>query len=193
MKKKLTQEDIVNTAINLAENSSWEKVRLFDIAAALNIDLETIRHYFREKDEIIDAYFARADQRMLQSTATPEYITLPPQKKLHFLLMNWLKTFTGHQVVVRQMLTSKLEPGHLHIQIPALLRISRTVQWWREAAHRQTSLPKRAFEEIGLTTIYLATFTYWLFDHSPAIKETELFLERRLQGAAAIARFFRFE
>lgn len=194
MKKKSPhlRDDIVNTAIYLAENSSWEKVRLFDIAAALDTDLDTIYQYFSEKDEIIDAYFDRADQIMLQNAKNPECISLPAQKKLHFLLMKWLNTFVGHQAVVRQMIGSKLEPGHIHIQIPALLRISRTVQWWREAAHRQTILPKRAFEEAGLTTIYLATFTYWLFDHSAEMKETGNFLEKKLQCAAAIAHFFHF-
>jgi len=77
-----------------------------------------------------------------------------------------------------------LEPGHLHIQIPALMRISRTVQWWREAAHRSTSCVQRAIEETGLTAIYLTTFIYWLYDDSHNATATNYFLEKRLAQAS---------
>ena len=120
-------EDIINTAIAIAEKSSWESVRLFDIATELDKNLDDIRHYFREKDEIIDAYFDRADKAMLKASTTAEFASLSSQKKLLVLLMVWLNTFHNHKPVLRQMINSKLELGHIHIQIPGLLRISRTV------------------------------------------------------------------
>ena len=50
---------IIDTAIAIAERSSWEAVRLFDIAAELNISLDDIRLYFREKEDLIDAKVQR--------------------------------------------------------------------------------------------------------------------------------------
>ena len=183
-------DDVIYAAITIAEISSWESVRLFDIATVLNIDLDDIRHFFREKDEIIDAYFDLADKAMLNASTTPNFILHSSQKRLHILLMAWLNTFKNHKHVVRQMIYSKLEPGHIHIQIPALLRVSRTVQWWREAAERQATLPYRAIEETALTAIYLSTFCYWLFDNSHDASKTQLFLKKKLYQVGKLSHIF---
>jgi len=166
--------------IELALKSSWEKLRLMDLALALNIDLNTIRYFFSDKDHIIDGYFDQADEEMLRLPSKPEFTALSPKEKLHTLLMTWLKTFEGKQKLVRQMLAHKLEPGHLHLQFAALKRISQTVQWWREAAGLTATFPSRAFEESALTMVYLLTFSYWLFDNSRENSATARFLEKKL-------------
>lgn len=43
------KNEIINTAIDIAQDTSWEKVRLIDIAKALNIDLNTIRYFLRKR------------------------------------------------------------------------------------------------------------------------------------------------
>ena len=76
-------EAIVNTAVSLASHSSWESVRLSEIAAQLNISLADIYYCFAEKEQIGDAWFDRADQNMLkvmQSSvfeASDQHSTLP--------------------------------------------------------------------------------------------------------------------
>jgi hypothetical protein len=86
------------------------------------------------------------------------------------------------------MIGAKLEPGHIHIQIPAIMRISRTVQWMREAAQRDATFLRRALEETALTTLYLATFTHWMFDESNNSQRTRTFLEQNLQLAEILDR-----
>jgi hypothetical protein len=86
------------------------------------------------------------------------------------------------------MIVNKLEPGHVHYQIAGLLRVSRTVQWLREAAQRDAVLPWRAFEETALTAIYLTTFAYWMLDDSPDSARTRTLLERLLRRAESLAR-----
>jgi len=60
------------------------------------------------------------------------------------------------------MLAYKLEFGHIHLQVPGLMRISRTVQWFREAACLDATGIQRVLEESTLTAIYLVTFARWL-------------------------------
>jgi len=50
----------------------------------------------------------------------------------------------------------------LFLQVPGLMRISRTVQWFREAACLDATGIQRILEESTLTAIYLMTFTRWL-------------------------------
>jgi hypothetical protein len=103
--------------------------------------------------------------------------------------MHWLTALSPRRRVTRQMILGKLEPGHLHIQIPGLLRVSRTVQWMREAAQRDTaSMMQRALEETATTSIYLMTFVHWMADDSPQSARTAAFLDQRLKEAETLAR-----
>lgn len=180
------REAIVDTAVTIAERSHWESVRLFDVAAELDITLDDIRAHFREKEDLVDAWFDRADSRMLKTAETVEFLSLPPRERLQHLIMAWLDALAAHRKVTRQMIGGKLEPGHLHIQIPAILRVSRTVQWVREAAQRDATYVRRALEETALTTIYLSTFAYWMQDDSENSQNTRDFLAHKLKYAESL-------
>lgn len=179
-------DDIINCSVRLASSSSWESVRLSDIAAQLNISLADIYDCFAEKEQISDAWFDRADQNMLKAMQSIVFATLDNQQKFHHLMMAWLEPLAINHKVTRQMILNKLEPGHLHIQIPALLRISRTVQWLREAADQHSTLPWRAVDETALTGVYLITFCCWLTDNTSMYKRTRRCLERQLKVASKI-------
>lgn len=178
------RDRIVDQALALAEQSgSWEAVRLHQVAQVLLISLDDIRAYFREKEDIVDAWFDRADGALLAEAVRPEVAAAPMRERLARTLMAWLRTLAGHRRVTRQMILNKLEPGHVHYQVAGLLRVSRTVQWWREAAGRAAALPRRAFEEVGHTSIYLATFAYWMYDESEGSSRTAALLDRLLARA----------
>lgn len=180
------RERILDIAIMLAEEKRWEAVRLQEVASRASLSLEDIRAEFSEKDELIDAWFERADRAMLIDASTLAHTRLAPQQRMHRAIMTWLNALAGHRRVTRQMILGKLEPGHLHLQIPALMRISRTVQWMREAAGYQAVFPRRALEETVHTSIYLATFSRWMFDDSVRSQRTHRFLRRQLKLASPV-------
>ena len=178
---------ILETALNLAAESSWESVRLHHISEHLGIPLDQIRQHYREKEDLIDAWFDRADQAMLKVSEGTGFSELSRQQRLYATLMAWLDALSEHRITTRQMIQGKLEPGHIHYQVGGLLRISRTVQWWREAAGIQSTLPLRAFEEAALTGLYLVTFSHWLMDQSQNAQTTRDFLKSRLERAERIS------
>jgi AcrR family transcriptional regulator len=177
------RERIIDAAIDLAERDSWEVVRLHAVAARLGITLDDIRCFFREKEDLVEGFFDRADQAMLRAADAPGFAALGTRARLNRVIMAWLDALAPHRRVTRQMIGGKLEPGHLHIQIPGLMRVSRTVQWMREAAYRDASHLRRALEEIATTTVYLATFCYWMWDDTPGSCDTRRFLDRELEIA----------
>jgi AcrR family transcriptional regulator len=172
-----TADQIINTAVELGEQKSWEAVRLHDVAAALGITLNDVHAHFREKEDIVEAWFERADSAMLRMAQAPDFSFLTPHQRLHQLIMTWLASLYPYRKATRQMIYGKLEPGHLHVQIPGLMRVSRTVQWMREAAGRDATYLRRALEESGLTSIYLATFFHWMNDSSSGSSRTSRFLD----------------
>ncbi|HXF66796.1 MAG TPA: TetR/AcrR family transcriptional regulator [Burkholderiales bacterium] len=182
------RERIVDAALELGERTSWEAVRLHDVADTLGITLDDVRHCFREKEDLVDAWFDRADAAMLRMAEAPGFAQLAPRERLQRLMMTWLETLAPHRKVTRQMILGKLEPGHIHILFPGILRVSRTVQWMREAAHRDATYLRRALEETGLTTIYLMTFFYWMNDDTPGASATSRFLEGWLAAAERLDR-----
>lgn len=183
VKQTQERERFVDAALALAANGDWEAVRLADVADATGGTLADIREYFREKEELADAVFERADRAMLEAAARPEVQAMAPVQRLHHLLMSWLEPLAPHRRAIRQILRNKLEPGHLHVQFPALLRISRTVQWLREGAGRRATFAHRAIEESVLTSIYLTTVIRWLGDESPGAEHTARLLRRLLERA----------
>lgn len=184
------RDRIIDAALAMAERQSWESLRLHDVAVELKLDLNEVRACFREKEDITEAWFDRADAHMLAISTDPGFSKLTPRERIHRLIMTWLSALSAHRRVTRQMICGKLEPGHLHYQFTGLLRVSRTVQWVREAAHRDALLPWRALEETGLTAIYLATFFYWMRDASENAQRTSAFLDRLLQRAERAAHCF---
>lgn len=178
---------IVDTALALGAQRSWEAVRLHDVAAAAGLTLEDVRLYFREKEDVVDAWFDRADSAMLKAAEDPAFADLTVRARLHLLIMAWLAALAPHRRVTRQMIYGRLEPGHVHIQVPGLMRVSRTVQWMREAARQDATYLRRALEESALTNIYLMTFFYWMRDDSENSVRTAAFLDGWLARAERAA------
>lgn len=179
---------ILDTALSLAQSSSWEKIHLYMIAQELEISLDQIRQNYPEKDDLVEAWFDRADSAVLNIRPYPDFINLSAHERLHQVMMTWFEALASHRRITGEMLLYKLEFGHIHLQALGVMRISRTVQWFREAARIDTTSLRRVLEEIGMTTIYLMSFARWLNDDSPGFNKTREFLDQLLLNAEQCAK-----
>lgn len=186
--KRISAKSILDTALDLATANGWEALHLHDVATQMGINLDQIRKYFNQKDDLVEAWFDRADSAMLKDAAAPDYLELTPQERLHRSIMTWLYALSTHREVTHQMLQYKFEIGHVHLQVLGLLRVSRTVQWFLEAAQRRSEHVRRVVEEITVTTMYLATFAHWFRDESPQSERTSALLTTLLTRADVILR-----
>ncbi|AYC34930.1 TetR family transcriptional regulator [Pseudomonas cavernae] len=173
-------EQILDTALQLADLCGWERLQLFAVAAELGVGLEAIGRHYRQKDDLVEAWFDRADRALLAHAQAEALIGLDAAQRLEELLLTWLHSLAPHRTVTGQMLLYKLEPGHFHLQVLGLLRVSRTVQWWREAARRDNHHLARIVEESLLTGVYLRTFVHWLRHPAEGQSELRALLRRQL-------------
>ena len=187
MENNKLANQILETALMMAESGSWETLHLYAIAQRLDITLDQIRQFYPQKDDIVEAWFDRADQAVLNITPTPDFLALSVRERLQQVIMTWFQALAPHHRVTRQMLLYKFEFGHIHLQTLGVMRISRTVQWFREAAQVDTTDLRRILEETGTTTIYLMSFTRWLYDDSPGNRKTHEFLDHALLNAEQCA------
>ena len=175
------RDRILDTALEQAEASSWERLHLHRVAEALDITLDEVRQHFRQKDDLTEAWFDRADRAMLATQRSAGFRYRPLHERLQQVVTDWLAVLAPHRRLTREMLAYKLEPGHLHLQVPGLLRISRTVQWFREAAGQDSTGLRRILDETALTAIYLAAFTRWLFDDTAEGVRSRKYLDAALR------------
>lgn len=179
---------VLDKALELAEAGSWEALHLHEVATALDITLDEIRQHYRQKDDLVEAWFDRADSAMLGERASPEFAQLSSRERIHKTIMSWLHALAEHRRITGEMLRYKLELGHIHLQVLGVMRVSRTVQWIREAAMQQSTDFQRIVDEVVLSSIYLATFAYWLRDNSAGSESTSRFLNGLLGRAEAVSR-----
>ena len=182
MNSRASQADVIlDKALELGEASGWNALRLHSVAEALQLSLDEIRACYPQKDDLAEAWFDRADHAALVVRDYDGFAALPERTRLISVIMAWLDSLRPHRRLTRTMLGYKLEPGHLHLQALGIQRISRTVQWFMEAALLDMQGLRRIATETALTTTYLTTFARWLLDDSPASEETR----RLLEGALA--------
>jgi ubiquinone biosynthesis protein COQ9 len=181
MQQLTLQDRILDKALEQAEASSWEQLHLHAVAEALDITLDEIRQYFPQKDDLVEAWFDRADRVLLSTAHSEDFFDLPLYERLHQAIVSWLDALAPHRRLTREMLAYKFEFGHIHLQALGIMRISRTVQWFREAACHDSTGLQRIIDECALTTIYLATFVRWQFDDSANCRNSKNFLNTALR------------
>ena len=146
----------------------------------MNITLDAIRQHFPQKDDLVEAWFDRADRALLSAPHPEEFLDLSLADRLHQVIVSWLDALAPHRRLTREMLAYKFEFGHVHLQALGIMRVSRTVQWFREAAHQDSTGLRRIIDESALTTIYLTAFARWLFDDSTDGHKSKEFLNTAL-------------
>lgn len=178
------RQQILDTALQLAEKTGWEQLTLQQIAIAMQIQLADIYQQYRTKDDLVDAWFDRADAAMLSAQINAD---LPASARLQQAMQQWLAALSPYHKVTGQMLLYKLEPGHIHLQLGGILRISRTVQWLREAAGLTASGVARIGQELALSSMFVAVFIYWLNDNSAGQQRSLALLSKMLQQGHKLA------
>lgn len=183
---------ILDAALALGERHGWDAVHLHEIARVTGTSLADIQRHFPQKDALAEAWFDRADQALIAAPEAPGWAAQSERQRLHNALFAWLDALARHRRLTAEMLYYKLHPEHLHLQALGVTRVSRTVQWWREAAWLRSVGWRRELEEAALTAIYLSTFARWLRDGSPDAANTRAWLERQLTIAEYAAQRFPF-
>jgi len=135
--------------------------------------------------EMIEAYFALADQRMIEAAQGLEGGLTA---RVRAIVALRLAQIEGDKEAIRRALSWLALPS----QAPRMARIvaATTDAIWYAAGDKSADFSwytKRA----SLGAIYLATLLYWLSDASPENERTLGFLDRRLAGIGRIAKLRR--
>lgn len=171
---------ILDAALRRAAITGWDALRLYEVADDLGVSLAELARHVADKQALGQLLFDRADQALLACASIPLWRDRPAAQRLEVSLMAWFQPLSPHREQVRQILRYQLQPDHLHLQVQGVLRVSRTVQWWRETSRLPVTGFKRELLEVALTATYLATVAFWLRDDSTDHAATRRWLARSL-------------
>lgn len=169
----LTADSILQQALTLAQQSSWQSFSLNDLALQLDCNLSDISQFYRSKDDIAEALFNKADEAMLDLTTSEAFQGLSSKEKLLECMMTWFLYLAPYKPIVKEIFAYKLEPGHFHLQAHGITRVSRTVQWFMEASEIKSTGLKRSIDEIAITSTYLVGVNTFLCDKSAHLFKTK--------------------
>ncbi|MDQ2070260.1 TetR/AcrR family transcriptional regulator [Natronospira bacteriovora] len=186
----LSRDSILDAALAVAADRHWEAVRLFDVAEQLGVTLADLQPLLAEKEQLVDWLWQRADETLLADCRGKSFQTLDFPKQFEACVLAWLGALQPARRTFRQMLEVRMEPGHLHIQIPTLFQVSRSVQWMRELCGRDATFLRRASEETALTAVFVSTLLVWLGDDSHGSQRSRDWCRDRLAQAIALGRWW---
>ena len=178
---------IVDAALALGEARTWNAVHLYDIADHMGLGLADIERHFRNKDEIAEAWFRRADHALAACGNEPGWMALSVRERLARAIRAWFAALEPHKDITIEMLQYKVQPDHIHLVIQGVLRTSATVQWVREVARVPSTGLRRELEEPALTAIFLSTMALWLTDRTPGTPRAWSGMEQQLALAERVA------
>jgi len=181
-KRGTVRDRIVDTALELGQESGWANVRLYQVAERAGVPLATIGTEFRDLDALANAWFARALSAVEQ--IPPQALGgQPAPERLHLVIMRWFDALAPHREVTGEMLRAKLYPSHPQHWVPLVFDLSRLVHWFLDAARIASTGRARQMAEVGLTAIFLGSLRVWLRDDSAGSERTRSYLRRQLTAA----------
>ncbi len=178
---------ILEAALALGEERTWNAVHLYDIADHMHIGLADIERHYRNKDEIAEAWFRRADNALAACGDEPGWLSSSVRERLSRAIRAWFGALEPHKGLTVEMLRYKVQPDHIHLVIKGVLRTSATVQWMREVARVPSIGLRRELEEPALTAIFLSTLALWLTERTPGTPRAFKWLDAQLGLAERIA------
>lgn len=178
---KSDRQRILDQAIALASESSWDSLNLTQLADSLECPVADIGRHFRSKDDLAEAFFDQADRAVWALASDEAFRKLSCDEKLHKCIITWLESFSSTKPLVKDMLAYKFEPGHFHLQAHGITRISRTVQWFLDVSEREYGGLKQIADEFAVTSAYLTTLSCFLYDKSESNRNTRNLLKRLIQ------------
>ena len=184
-KAEETRERIVDAALQLFREKGFDEVTMRDIAKEANVATGAAYYYFRSKEELVMAFYARTAQeaRTLMPAVLSRSTDL--RKRLHGAIELKLSQFAEHRRLLIALLRIGIDPQHPLSPFGKETRSMRdeSIGDFRAALHgSNVKVPKELQGELPrLLWLYqMGIILFWIFDETPGQLKTEKLLDGSL-------------
>lgn len=182
-KKKLSRDDIVETAFALFAEQGWSATSLTDIADACDITLSELSREFGLKSQILTALIDIADRQVLAET-DPDDLEESHRDRLFDILMRRFDALlpykTGLERVVREL------PQDPLTAIAVACRVRRSMAWMLAASGIDSDGLRGGLRTKGLGAVWALAMRDWFSDDSPDMSKTMASLDKLLSRAESL-------
>ncbi|MGI9372294.1 MAG: TetR family transcriptional regulator [Hyphomicrobiales bacterium] len=187
MARASKQDKIIDTALELAAERGWARLKLSDIAKAAKVSLAELRGHFDSKPAILAAFMERIDAEVLDNVDDEPDIGELPRDRMFDVMMRRLEILEPHKPALKAITKDMRDVPSEWAQLCAAAAKS---QSWMLAAAGLEDYGLRGFIKVnGLAMVYARTMRVWLEDDDPGMARTMAELDRNLRrGETALKR-----
>lgn len=176
-KTKSIPEKIIDAALKLASDLSWEYITLSDIAKEANVEMADFRDFFEDKTDILVAYGRRIDRKVLSEIKDIDMNESEKDRLFEVLMERFDVINEDRDAVVSILKSLKSDPKAVLISAPHL---KHSMAWMMEAAGIQSHGWKGAGQLMALTLTYLNVVRTWKTDETEDMAKTMAALDKGL-------------
>jgi ubiquinone biosynthesis protein COQ9 len=187
--RRALKDRVLEAALLHAAFDGWSRRTLINAAADAGLEPATARRLFPQGGDSLLAWLDDwADRRMLETVEGEGLDRLPVRRRIALLVRTRLELLTPHREAIRRAAVARGLPTNIAGAGRALWR---TVDLMWQAAGLGGD-PKEGFSyysrRASLGAVLMATFLYWLDDHSEDCADSWAFLDRRIEDVMRIGR-----
>ncbi|MCW9032994.1 MAG: TetR/AcrR family transcriptional regulator [Alphaproteobacteria bacterium] len=183
--KKTIEDKIIDSALALAEETSWQNVTLSEVATKAGCDLTKLRQTFDSKPAILNGFLKRIDLEVLSQHVNSGDET--PRDRLFDVMMGRFDALQDYRPAVVSIANSISR--HPLGGLCTLPQFMNSMAWMLEAAGIKSSGLKGALKIRGLALLYGRAFKTWVDDDSDDMAPTMAALDRVLDKAERVMNF----
>jgi AcrR family transcriptional regulator len=184
-KAEETRERIVDAALQLFREQGFDETTMRDIAKEAHVATGAAYYYFRSKEELVMAFYARTAQEA--QTLMPAVLSRSTdlRKRLHGAIDLKLSQFAEHRRLLIALLRIGIDPKHPLSPFGKETRPMRdeSIGDFRSALEgSNVKVPKELQGELPrLLWLYqMGIILFWIFDETPGQLKTEKLLDGSL-------------
>jgi AcrR family transcriptional regulator len=174
-KAEETRERILNAALQLFREKGFDETTMRDVAAAAEMATGAAYYYFRSKEDLVMALYARSAEEKRGFLPDAIELTKELKKRLRAVIDANFEQFADHRRLFRALARIGMDPAHPLSPFAKETQPMRDegIDYFRSALEG-TKVPK---DLVGLLPhllwLYqLGLILFWVYDESPAQRRT---------------------
>jgi len=184
-KAEETRDRIVDAALQLFRDQGFDETTMRDIAAAAGVATGAAYYYFRSKEELVMAFYARTNEEARELVPPLLARTTDLQRRVRSLIEMKLSQFAEHRRLLIALVRIGIDPAHPLSPFGKETQSMReeSIESFRMALDKSNvRIPKDLQSDLpSLLWLYqMGVILYWIFDDSPRQRRTETLLDGTL-------------
>jgi AcrR family transcriptional regulator len=188
-KAEETRERILDAALRLFRDKGFDETTMRDVAAEAGMATGAAYYYFRSKEELVMALYARTSDEARTLVPAALERSRDVKKRLRAVIDTKFRQFADHRRLLGALVRIGMDPKHPlspFAKESAPMRLE-SIGYFRDAL-AGTKIPKDLEEFLpGLFWFYqLGLILFWIYDESPGQRKTERLTEGTLEIAVRL-------